>query len=311
MNQQRCLVIFDADKNATKNLATALPSSDYQIHYCTSLEDVFDVLSENVVDLFFLDISTLEEHAADVLNELDLRSKRSLKILTYSHQNPEDLTVAQSDNVYAVVKKPFVNLEVKKVIQGALRVRDLTKDLETAQAHVSKDSETGLYTESYLMDRVQAEFKRAERYYYPLTLCVFDIFVQQGNRQDSLNRAESLKVTSYLKQLIRDNDVLVQSNEGHYFLLLPDTRKKGAEVLSMRIVSGVRRELSPKVFSDGRSFKLYAGYVSYPEDGVKEADALLKLGQYALDQAQKEKQSGTIFSFPGMDLTGFAPQQAI
>lgn len=311
MSGARCLILFDSDKDAAAQFASILPSGS-RVFHCRSLQDVYETFREHVVDAVFLDMPAVEESSVDILTELERRCRHVVKILTTSHYHVEISDLTASDNVFAVLRKPFDPLETRKVLQGALRIRDLTRELESVRTHLAKDERSGLNNMFYLHERINAEYKRAQRYYYPLSLSVFDVYSVSSKKRESLNRSQYLKVTAYLKKLVRDNDVLVQDETGCYYLLLPDTRKKGAEILMGRLASGLQKELSPEVFSGAEvRLQVHAGFVSFPEDGIREEKALMQLAQHALDHARKGRGLSNVFSFRGMDITGLTPLRTL
>ena len=308
MKNRRLVIVWDSDQDAVADLKVILTATDFEIHYFTRLQDIYDYLQENLVDVLLLDIQMVEENGTDVLNELEIRGEHAVKILTHRRRNLDMTAYIESDNIFAFAGKPYDAVEIRKLIHSAVRMRDLTREVEMLKSNGTKDSKSGLYNEPYFLERVNAEYKRAERYVYPLSLVILNIKTQMKSGMDTLSRSVSLQVSGYLKQLIRDNDILVQDHAGDYYLLLPDTPKKGTEILVMRILSGLDHEFAVGVLLPGQSFKAYAGFVSYPDDGFKNEQGLLQLARHALERAKREKR-GSMFCFPGMDITGLDPMR--
>jgi diguanylate cyclase (GGDEF)-like protein len=100
------------------------------------------------------------------------------------------------------------------------------------------DAETGAYNRNYFMQRLDQELARAERQGYPLSIALLNI-----DHMDTLKEAHSpgagaemlRKATVFLKQSLRQEDLVAYFGEATYGLLLPDMSEEVAKALMARI----------------------------------------------------------------------------
>jgi diguanylate cyclase (GGDEF)-like protein len=151
------------------------------------------------------------------------------------------------------------------------------------------DDESGAYNERYFRQRLGEEMSRARRNKYPLSLALMDVdhLEVMGTSFSSQARSEALrKVTVFLKQYLREEDVLARLDGTVFAFLLPDMPGEKAkaimEKLQTRIAwtplemgkSGVKLNLSSAT-----------GVAAYQYDGTRQ-DEFLTGADRALKQAE-------------------------
>jgi diguanylate cyclase (GGDEF)-like protein len=152
--------------------------------------------------------------------------------------------------------------------------------LETMMNLGILDEETGAYNKRYFAQRLGEEMSRAKRNRYPLSLALMNVD-DAGMMRTSLSpqfRSEALrKVTVFLKQYLREEDVMSRLDGTTFAFLLPDmpeSKAKGImEKLQTRVAwtafemekSGVKLNLSGA-----------AGVVAYNYNGTSQAEFLDK-----------------------------------
>jgi len=153
------------------------------------------------------------------------------------------------------------------------------------------DDETGVYNRRYFRQRLGEEMSRASRNRYPLSLALMNVDQLDTIRASSSPqvRSEALrKVAVFLKQYLREEDVLARFDGTTFAFLLPDMpgeeAKTTMEKLQMRMAwtplemekSGVKLNLSGA-----------AGVVAYQYNGtgqdefLAEADRVLRQAEAA------------------------------
>ena len=151
------------------------------------------------------------------------------------------------------------------------------------------DSETGAYNQRYFGQRLGEEMSRARRNKYPLSLALMNVdqLEVMGTSFSSQVRSEALReVTAFLKQYLREEDVLARLDGTVFAFLLPDMPGEKAkafiEKLQTRIAwtplemekSGVKLNLSGA-----------AGVVACEYNGTGRDEFLAKANR-ALQQAE-------------------------
>jgi diguanylate cyclase (GGDEF)-like protein len=151
------------------------------------------------------------------------------------------------------------------------------------------DNETGAYSRPYFRQRLREEMSRAKRNAYPLSLALMNVdqLDMVGKSLSPQARSEALrKVTVFLKQYLREEDILARLDGTIFALMLPDVMEEEAkamlEQLQTRIAwtpfeiekSGIKLNLSST-----------AGVVAYRYNGTGQ-DEFLDEADRALRQAE-------------------------
>jgi diguanylate cyclase (GGDEF)-like protein len=151
------------------------------------------------------------------------------------------------------------------------------------------DEETGAYNGRYFRQRLGEEMSRAERNKYPLSLALMNVdhLGVMSTSSSPQVRSEGLrKVAMFLKQCLRQGDILARFDGTVFAFLLPDTPGEKAqavmEELQTRIAwtplemerSGVKLNLSS-----------VTGVAAYPYNGTGQDEFLAKANR-ALQQAE-------------------------
>jgi diguanylate cyclase (GGDEF)-like protein len=133
------------------------------------------------------------------------------------------------------------------------------------------DDETGAYNEHYFVQRLSEEMSRAQRNQYPLSLALMNVDQMNVVSQTTTAQARSellRKVTIFLKQHLREEDIIARLDNTVFAFLLPDTSEEQAkaamEKLQTRIAwtpfeietSGIKLNLNSAV---GVTFYNYNG----------------------------------------------------
>jgi diguanylate cyclase (GGDEF)-like protein len=164
----------------------------------------------------------------------------------------------------------------------------LQAPLESVASFSILDSETGVYNGRYFRQRLGEEMMRAKRNKYPLSLALMNVdHPEVVSTSSSQVRCEALrKVAVFLKQYLREEDILARLNGTVFAFLLPDVPGEKAktlmEKLQMEIAwtplemekSGVKLNLSSAT-----------GVVAYQYNGTGQ-DEFLAEADRALQQAE-------------------------
>ncbi len=152
--------------------------------------------------------------------------------LTFS---PQVLFVAMMAIVMIMLFVLRRDLEMRKLRLASLQQ---TFNSQSNQAASMIDAVTNVFTRSFLHDLLQGEIARAERTNRPLALIMSDLnnFKQVNDRYGHLMGDYVLsQVASILKTCVRGSDYVVRYGGDEFLILLPETDKKGAEIVRQRI----------------------------------------------------------------------------
>ncbi len=135
------------------------------------------------------------------------------------------------------------------VLGGYLYSKILEEHELVLQKLATKDMLTGAYNRWKFLEDFESEFERARRYNYPISLVMFDIDhfkkVNDTYGHDAGDRVLR-KIAKIVKDNIRKVDALVRWGGEEFIIFLPNTDKKGAEVLAEKI----RKKIENTVFDE-------------------------------------------------------------
>jgi diguanylate cyclase (GGDEF)-like protein len=152
------------------------------------------------------------------------------------------------------------------------------------------DEESGTYNKVYLAQRLSEEMSRAKRNKYPLSLALMNVDLARSLRTppSSQFRSEALhQVTGFLKQHLREEDVIAHLDGTTFAFLLPDMPEERAKV----VMEELRTRMAWTVFEvekGGIRLNLAgtAVVVAYDNNGMGPVE-LLERANRALQQADR------------------------
>lgn len=155
---------------------------------------------------------------------------------------------------------------------------------------IIREGLTGLFSQNYILQRLEEEFYRAQRYNHPLSLLLIDLdnFKAMNERYGRAAGDHLLKYFGRLiQETIRPSDVPARYGGEEFLILLPETDRYDAETVAERL----RRKIASSPFRiDARrgdiQFTVSVGVCTYPDAG-QSAKELVTLADLALYEAKK------------------------
>jgi diguanylate cyclase (GGDEF)-like protein len=151
------------------------------------------------------------------------------------------------------------------------------------------DSETGAYNGRYFRQRLGEEMSRAKRNKYPLSVALMNVdqLDVMGTSFSPQDRSQALrKVALFLKQYLREEDILARLDGTIFAFLLPDISGKEARAIMEKLQTRIAwtplemEESGAKLNLSGA-----AGVVAYQSNGTGQ-DEFLAEADRALQQAE-------------------------
>ncbi len=157
------------------------------------------------------------------------------------------------------------------------------KIFQKTQQETLVDELTQLYNYRYFDQALEHELVRANRYHAPLSLVIFDVddfkHYNDTNGHMAGNRALA-KLAQIFKSSIRDVDILCRYGGEEFALILPETNKEGAWVISERIRKKVLRHKFPKEeLQPLKDFSISGGVATLHVDAETGGDLMHKADQ--------------------------------
>jgi len=128
---------------------------------------------------------------------------------------------------------PSVDAETLGESLTAMLGNRIDEDREVFLRHIT-DAETGLFASDYWEHRLDEEFKRSNRFRFPLGLVAFSM---DGEVAD----ARALEVASIILLDTRDVDVAARWDHRTFVALLPHTGPAGVALFAERVTQGLKK----------------------------------------------------------------------
>lgn len=168
----------------------------------------------------------------------------------------------------------------------ATLVREIQNRIDLERAALT-DGLTGLYNRRAFDRRLQEECERAARYQYPLTLLVLDLknFKPINDRLGHAMGDQALvMVAQTLSKTHRSGDLVFRWGGDEFAVLLPQTPKEAAAVVSGRILEAISRICMGDICLSAN-----IGFASFPAE-AESAEKLLQIAdQRMYDEKNKSK----------------------
>ncbi len=150
------------------------------------------------------------------------------------------------------------------------------------------DSDTGIYNRHYFLQRLGGELSRAKRHRYPLSLALMNVErldVIKDMHLPRLRNEALRRVGIFLKQYLREEDLVARFEGDTFAILLPDTSGPDAE----RLINKLHTRMEWSIFElEEASVKLNlsatSGVVAYEFSGTGR-DELVARAEKALQHA--------------------------
>ncbi|MEW5807555.1 MAG: diguanylate cyclase [Acidobacteriota bacterium] len=203
----------------------------------------------------------------------------------------------------------FLNIE-KKLDNP--KVVELSVFEETEKSALT-DWLTGLHNQRFFRICLQKEFHRARRYKFPLSLLFLDIdnFKDLNDTYGHLFGDMILKeVSKILRRVIRDSDFLFRCGGEEFAVILPETARMGAYIVSERVRKGIEEYFKKKEVGKKRVGVTVSGGISvFPDDALADIEIIKKADQALYNAKATGKNRISVFymerrSFIRFDISG-------
>jgi diguanylate cyclase (GGDEF)-like protein len=298
----RILVVDDETETADL-LRVECRGKPYDILEAKCGKDGLQSASADMPDLILLDYMMPDIDGISVARSLkDDQRTQHIPILLLTAYKGTDATVqAFEAGADDFVHKPFKWEEVEARISSMLRKRDAMlvmraerDELATQKKQLEElmvlDEKTGLHNFGEFRRRLQAEWKRAERYNIPLSLILFDLdrFKEVNDKRGHQAGDQTLQEFAMLVTGgARANDVAARYGGEEFAIILPHTDGE----MAARVAERIRMAVSEFVFleeSDPLHITVSGGVATYhSKSDLRSIDELVRAADQALYRAKE------------------------
>ncbi len=291
--QDRALILVVDDDAGMRDSLVELLAARFDVLGAGDGQSGVELAREHRPDLVLLDRFLDTEDGLAVLEALqEDKATESLPVIFLTGDSDEaTLEKCLEKGAVDFIHKPANPRELMARIDRALRQSAQQQRLEVL---AQTDALTGLANFRALSMRLEEEFKRANRYDYPMSVVVIDLdhlkAINDGLGHEVGNRA-ILALATHLRTNLREVDFAARFGGDEFVALLPHQTAAEAAVLAERIRAGLR---SVKVTrSDGRpapfGLSISVGIADHSSAHPRaDIDELLRAADAALYEAKRE-----------------------
>lgn len=294
----RTVLIIDDSEPIRRHVERVLRDHHVADDFLTASNgmEAFSLLMKHPVALVFCDV---EMPGFDGFKFLRLKaSKTELEdvpvIMLTGKEDVRAKVRGLSEGASDYLTKPFHDEELVARAQVHLKLKELQDELRDKNALLEElsrtDGLTGLLNRRSLVELLNAEFAKCERYRTPLSLVMVDIdhFKKVNDTHGHLVGDAALKVLAgVLRAELRTCDAAARFGGEEFALLLPQTDREGAIVAAERCRAALERAAVP---TEGGVLHITAsfGVATCPESNVASLDDLVGLADQALYRAKND-----------------------
>jgi two-component system, cell cycle response regulator len=296
------ILVVDDSRTQLDWLVAVLQREGFDVRSAANGKEAILKVRTDAPDLVLLDMILPDMDGLEVLRLIKIRpDDQFIPVIILSVKSDLDSKVTGlrigADDFLA---KPFAEQEILARCAAMLRIKNLQDQLRATQHKLEEqsitDGLTGLKNRRLFDERLDEEFRRAQRYSDPVSLIMIDLdhFKQVNDRfGHQMGDLVLREAASCIRASIRDPDICARYGGEEFTVILPKTHLSGALAVAERIW----RELGNKVYHQeitegGRAKPVDVrvtasiGLAFYPSKDITSAALLVKFADEALYQAK-------------------------
>jgi diguanylate cyclase (GGDEF)-like protein len=291
------ILVVDDSRTQLDWLVQVLEREGYDVRTAGDGKESIRKVRADPPDLVLLDMILPDMDGLEVLRIVKARpDEEFIPVIMLSVKSDLDSKVAGlrigADDFLA---KPFAEAEILARCAAMLRIKNLQDQLRRTQQKLAEqaitDELTGLKNRRAFDERLQEEFRRAQRYSDPVSLIMVDLdhfknvndrFGHQFGDLVLRGAAEQLRAST------RDPDICARYGGEEFAVILPKTHLAGGLSVAERIWKYLGSREYPVPVPNGQPVKVTAslGVAFYPSKDVTSPDLLLRFADEALYRAK-------------------------
>ncbi|HXI01974.1 MAG TPA: diguanylate cyclase [Candidatus Saccharimonadales bacterium] len=285
---QGTILLVDDEEANLYALRLILESKGYRCIERSSGEEAIEAAVESKPDVILLDIQMPDMDGYAVCRKLKADGRTAhvpIVFLTARYRDHSEIARGLEVGAYDYVTKPFDTAELTARIGVMMRIR--RAEDEARQASLT-DSLTGLHNRRFLHHRLDEELSRSERHGVPLSAVMLDLdhFKKINDSHGHAVGDNALRdVAAILRKHIRKSDIAVRYGGEEFVLVLFSTDAEAARMVAERVRADVE-QLAVRHAGGEVHLTVSVGIASFPENGIKTVDDLMRRADEALYKAK-------------------------
>ena len=296
------ILLVEDNKTQGKIIKEFLETSGYSVTWAEEGMAAFKIAKTRQVDVVILDLVLPDIDGNEVCRWLKLNQEtKSIPIIMLTAKGSTDDKVAGLEaGADDYLPKPYNEVELNARIYACLRTKALQDELRQKNRQLEDmltqvetlaitDPLTGLFNRRRFEAILQKEFKRAQRYEYPLSCLMIDIdHFKKVNDTYGHQAGDSVlrEISQLIQANIREVDTASRWGGEEFAILSPSTTKENAVPFAARILKAV----SQHTFFELRDKKvtISIGVAGIPDPSIDTEEKLMNTADLALYQAKRK-----------------------
>ncbi|MBU1906311.1 MAG: diguanylate cyclase [Candidatus Omnitrophica bacterium] len=277
------IIIIEDSPEAASLLESTLRGVGYKAWVVSEPKEGLKLLGSMACAAVITELRSAKMNGVEVARAVHKISPETNVIVITFYSFINSAVEAMEAGAYAYIIKPLNISEIRLVTEHAVErfyLSSSNKEKEHYAQLAAVDGLTGLYNRRYFKELMQHEVAKLQRYASNLSLLMIDIddFKIYNDTYghpagDDLLR----KLSKLLRAAMREMDYVCRYGGEEFVVVLPQTDKKGAEIVAERLRAQAGLYL-PTTLS--------IGVATYPEDG-QQIDVLIEKADAAMYKAKK------------------------
>ncbi|MFA5005156.1 MAG: diguanylate cyclase [Candidatus Omnitrophota bacterium] len=283
MQQEINILVVEDDPQAASLLESTLKNAGYRAWLVNDPREGLEILKTNIFPVAITELRSSKMNGVQFSNEVHKVSAGTNVLVITLYSFIASAIDAMEAGAYGYITKPLNSSEIRIVTKRAIERYALLSTSDDKDYFVDlavRDGLTGLFNRRYFNELINIETNRIKRTPAALSLLMLDIdnFKNYNDTQGHLAGDDLLKnVAKVLKNSARAVDIVCRYGGEEFVIMLPQTDKKGAQIIAERLRVQVGLYLPVTVS---------IGIASFPDDD-QDVIGLVGKADDALYQAKK------------------------
>jgi len=283
MQQEINILVVEDDPQAASLLESTLKNAGYRAWLVNDPREGLELLKTNIFPVAITELRSSKMNGVQFSNEVHKVSAGTNVLVITLYSFIASAIDAMEAGAYGYITKPLNSSEIRIVTKRAIERYALLSTSDDKDYFVDlavRDGLTGLFNRRYFNELINIETNRIKRTPAALSLLMLDIdnFKNYNDTQGHLAGDDLLKnVAKVLKNSARAVDIVCRYGGEEFVIMLPQTDKKGAQIIAERLRVQVGLYLPVTVS---------IGIASFPDDD-QDVIGLVGKADDALYQAKK------------------------
>ncbi len=282
MQQNVNILIIEDEPAAASCLESTLKSSGYKVWLVNNPEEALGLLRSNTFCVAITELRSPKMNGIQFTRHAHKISEATNILVLTPYSFVSSAIEAMEAGAYGYITKPLNTSEIRIVVERAIERYFLLSTSDEKEYFVDlavRDGLTGLFNRRYFNELINLEMNRVKRSPGALSLLMLDIdnFKNYNDTKGHPAGDELLKsIAKVFRDSVREVDIICRYGGEEFIIMLPQTEKKGAQIIAERI------RLQSELFLPTT---VSIGIASFPVD-AQEIEQLIEKADNALYKAK-------------------------